>query len=218
MVELFGHPFSSYTWKALIPLYENATPFVLRVIDDQHPDNVTRLRAHSPVGKFPLLVDGDTVLFESSVIIEYLQQKHSGPVKFLPEDQALKLEVRMMDRFFDNYVMGNMQVVVDDALRPAEHRCPAIVEAAKNRLRQAYVWLDDYLRGRTWACGEAFSLADCAAAPSLFYADWVDEIAPALENLRQYRARLLARPSMARCVDDARPYRQFFPLGAPDRD
>ena len=217
MLELFGHPFSSYTWKALIPLYENETPFTFRTIDGEHPENVRRLHALSPQRKFPLLVDGDTAIFESSVVIEYLQQHYPGAVGFIPAENAGALEVRTLDRFFDNYVMGPTQQIVDDFIREPPDRSAPVVADAKTRLERSYVWLNERMREREWACG-AFSLADCAAAPSLFYADWVYEIDPEYRALRDYRSRLLARPSVKRCVDDARPYRHFFPPGAPDRD
>ncbi len=213
-LELFGHAFSSYTWKVLIPLYENGTPFAFRAFDD--PANGDRFRALWPIAKFPLLVDDGQVVMESSVIIEYLQQRHPGAVRFIPDDPDAALHVRMLDRIFDNHVMGQMQRVVNDALRPPERRDAVEVEQAKAALDRIYDWLETCLTGREWAAGD-FSLADCAAAPALFYADWVHAIGdrPALAA---YRARLLARPSVARAVDDARPYRRYFPLGAPDRD
>ncbi len=124
----------------------------------------------------------------------------------------------MMDRIFDNQVMGQMQRVVNDALRPPERRDTVEVAEAKDMLDKIYGWLDQWMAGREWAAAGQFSLADCAAAPSLFYADWTHEIPAGFANLRAYRARLLARPSMARAVDEARPYRPNFPLGAPDRD
>jgi glutathione S-transferase len=114
--------------------------------------------------------------------------------------------------------MANMQAVVFDALRPAEHRNPADRSLARERLRTAYDWLEANLDQRPWAIGEPFTLADCAAAPSLFYADWVEEIDEGHPQLKAYRARLLANPVVARAVDEARAYRPFFPLGAPDRD
>ena len=217
MLELFGHPFSSYTWKALIPLYENETPFTFRMIDGEHPENIQRLHALSPQRKFPLLVDGDTAVFESSVVIECLQQHYPGAVSLIPAEGAGALEVRTLDRFFDNYVMGPTQQIVDDFIREPPDRSAPVVAEAKIRLERSYAWLNDRMRETEWACG-AFSLADCAAAPSLFYADWVYEISPEYRALRDYRYRLLARPSVKRCVDDARPYRHFFPPGAPDRD
>jgi len=168
--------------------------------------------------KFPLLRDGETAIFEATAIIEYLASFHPGPVKLLPGDPARAVETRMMDRVFDNYVMTPLQAFVDHAMRPAEERDPAGVARARKTLDTIYGWLDDRLAGREWANGSGFSLADCAAAPSLFYADWVHPISEGHANLRAYRARLLARPSVARAVDEARPYRGLFPLGAPDRD
>ena len=216
MIELFGHPFSSYTWKALIPLYENDTPFEFRELDPDHPDNGAEFARRWPVAKFPLLVDGDEQVMEATSIIEYLDAVHPGATRFIPDDPAAAREVRMLDRIFDNYVMNVMSEVVADALRPAERKDPVTVEQAKARLDTVYAWLDERMRTREWAVGDAFTLADCAAAPSLFYADWVHPIPDG--PLKDYRARLLARPSVARAVDGGRPYRHLFPLGAPDRD
>jgi glutathione S-transferase len=214
MLELYAHPFSSYCWKVLIPLYENATPFTYRSLEEG--GNGAELARLWPIGKFPLLVDDGRPVMESSVIIEHLQRFHPGPVRFIPEGDAA-LEVRMLDRIFDNHVMNQMNRVVADAIRGPERHDPIEVEQAKAALQKVYAWLDQWLEGREWASG-GFSLADCAAAPSLFYADWVDPIPETFTNLRAYRARLLARPSVVRAVDEARPYRAYFPLGAPDRD
>jgi glutathione S-transferase len=136
----------------------------------------------------------------------------------IPEDPSAALDVRMMDRFFDNYVMTPMQKIVFDAIRPVEHRNGQDVADAREMLDTAYRWLDGAMTEQRWAANDTFSLADCAAAPALFYADWVRPIDPAFGNVRAYRQRLLARPSFARAVDEARPYRPLFPLGAPDRD
>jgi glutathione S-transferase len=217
-LELFGHPFSSYTWKALIPLYENATPFTFRNVDPGEPDNHAELARRWPIAKFPLLVDGDRQVFESSAIIDYLDAFHPGAARMIPADPWQAVRVRQLDRVFDNYVMNVMTIAVGNALRPEEHRDPWGVERAREGLDKIYAWLDGELAGRTWAAGDAFTLADCAAAPSLFYADWVHPIGEDRATLRAYRARLLARPSVVRCVEDARPYRHYFPLGAPDRD
>lgn len=214
---LFAHPFSSYCQKVLIALYENGTPFAYRMLDQDHPENGAELARLWPPAKFPLLLDGDRPVVESSTIIEHLQIHHPGLVRLIPDDPAAALEVRTLDRVFDNHVMANMQRVVNDALRAPERRDPVEVEQAKSALEKAYGWLDERMAGRGWAAG-GFSLADCAAAPSLFYADWVHPIAERFPALRAYRACLLARPSFARAVDEARPYRPFFPLGAPDRD
>ena len=215
---LYGHPFSSYTQKALIALYENATPFEFRCISQDHPDHIVDWLARWPLAKFPLLIDGDAQIAETSIIIEYLQLKHSGSTTLLPEDRHAALDIRFMDRFFDLHVMDAMQVAVDAALGRAAVVQERGLEIARERLGRAYAWLDERLSRSTWASGETFTLADCAAAPSLFYADWVHEIPREYESLRAYRNRLLARPSFARAVEEARPYRHLFPLGAPDRD
>lgn len=218
VMELFGHPFSSYTWKALIAFYENDLPFTFRALGPDQPENGAEFARLWPIGKFPLLVDDGRPVMESSTIIEHLQLYHPGPVRLIPDDPKAALEVRMLDRISDSYVMGNMQRVVNDALRPPERRDPVEVEQAKAALETAYRWLDGWMEGREWAAAGAFSLADCAFAPALFYADWVHPVPDALSSVKAYRARLLARPSVARAVDEARPYRPLFPLGAPDRD
>jgi len=214
-LQLFGHPFSSYTMKALIALYENETPFEFRMLDPDHPDNGAELARRWPIAKFPLLVDGETTVFETSAIIEHLAAFHAGPVTLIPTDPKTAVPVRMLDRVFDSHVMRPMQAIVDDALRPEDDRDPTGVAKARTALDTVYAWLAHVLRGRHWAAGDAFTLADAAAAPALFYADWAHPIGPDCVTLRAYRARLLARPSFARCIDEARPYRSFFPLGAP---
>ena len=215
---LYGHPFSSYTQKALIALYENGTAFEFRCIAPDAPEHVADWQRRWPLGKFPLLVDGARDVVETSILVEYLQLAHPGPVRLLPADPLAALDVRFLDRFFDLHVMDPVQFAVATALG----RLPGTPEQARaiahQRLDRAYDWLETTLAGRSWAAGEHFSLADCAAAPSLFYADWVHPIGPARLVLGAYRARLLARPSVARAVDEARPYRQLVPLGAPDRD
>lgn len=218
VIQLFGHPFSSYTWKAQIALYENYTPFEFRMVGPEHPENGAELSRRSPVGKFPLLVDGDMAVFESTAIIEYLEAVHPGPVTLIPANREAAVKVRMMDRIFDNYVMNVMTVMVGNALRAEEYRDLYGVDQARADLDRIYAWLDGELAGRDWACGPDFTLADCAAAPSLFYADWAHPIADQHTTLKAYRARLIGRPSVARCINEARPYRAYFPLGAPDRD
>jgi glutathione S-transferase len=212
--ELYGHPFSSYTWKALIPFYEKGTPFEFRDISgSDHPENEAAFFAHWPVGKFPLLVDDGVPVMESSTIVE-----HVAP-GLIPADRNAAREVRMLDRIFDNHVMTPTQAVVAEHLPFLTPKPDATrIARAREALDKAYTWLDARLTGRTWAAGDAFTLADCAGAPALFYADWVHEIPTSFASLRAYRARVLARPSVVRCVDEARPYRHFFPLGAPDRD
>jgi glutathione S-transferase len=217
-LELYVHPFASYCQKVLIALYENDTPFGFRMLDQEHQENMAELEKHWPFKKFPVLVDEGRTLVETSIIIEHLQIFHPGPVRLIPEDPDAALEVRFMDRVFDNYVSTPQQNIVFNSLRSPEERDPHGVVGARKMLETAYRWLDEKLAGREWAAGDAFSLADCAAAPALFYADWTHPIDQAFGNVRAYRQRLLARPSFARAVDEARPYRQLFPLGAPDRD
>lgn len=217
-LQLLAHPFSSYSQKVLVALYENATPFEFLMLDEHHPDNGAALLAHWSIGKFPVLLDRGQVIVESTIIIEHLARHYPGRVALLPNDETVLAEVRLLDRIFDTYVMSSMQSVVNDALRPAASRHPPSIEDAQRMLDKAYQWLDERIAGRRWAAGDAFTLADCAAAPSLFYADWVHPIGAQYTALRDYRARVLARPSVRRAVDEARPYRPLFPLGAPDRD
>ncbi len=217
-LELLAHPFSSYSQKVLIALYENVTPFEFRMLDSEHPDNGAALMSHWSIGKFPLLLDAGRAVFESTIIIEYLARHYPGTVALLPQDPEACAEVRLLDRMFDTYVMTPMQAVVDNALCPAAQRHEPNVTRACAALDKAYRWLEQRLAGRCWAAGEDFTLADCAAAPALFYSDWVHPIPVGHSALGEYRARLLERPSFARCVDAARPYRPLFPLGAPDRD
>ncbi|MBB3021585.1 glutathione S-transferase [Microvirga lupini] len=215
-LKLYAHPFSSYCQKVLIALYENETPFEYLTLDDAK--NGAALEALWPIRKFPVLVDEGRTILEASIIIEHLGLHHPGPVRLIPADPHEALDVRLMDRFFDNYVMAPMQKIVTDRIRPEQDRDPHGVTEARTMLDKAYGWLDRTLAGREWADGTAFSLADCAAAPSLFYADWAHPISAELFRVRDYRQKLLARPSFARAVDEARPYRPYFPLGAPDRD
>jgi glutathione S-transferase len=215
---LYAHPFSSYCQKVLIALYENATPFTYREFGPSDPAAAEEWAQLWPMKRMPVLVEEGRTVLESSTIIEYLELHHPGAVRLIPSDPDAALDVRMMDRIFDNYVMTPMQRFTFDLLRPEANRDPYGVQQARDMLDTAYAWLDGALPAKEWAAGGAFSLADCAAAPSLFYADWVHEIPARLSNLKAYRARLLARPSVARCVDEARPFRKHFPPGAPNRD
>ena len=217
-LKLYAHPFSSYCQKALIALYVNGTPFELRLLSNENPDVLQEFAALWPIRRFPVLVDGDRMVVEASIIIEHLALHHPGPVRLLPQDAGLAVDVRMMDRFFDNYVSTPQQKIVFDAIREPQTRDPLGVAEARGMLETAYRWLDRTMAGRTWASGDGFSLADCAAAPALFYADWTHPIDESFANVRAYRQRLLGRPSFARAVEEARPYRALFPLGAPERD
>jgi glutathione S-transferase len=217
-LQLFGPPFSSFTMKALIALYENETPFDFRILNSDHPENMAELARRWPVSRFPLLLDGGTAVVETSAIIEHLAAFHPGPMSLIPADARAAVPVRMLDRVFDNHVMGPMQAIVSDARRPESDRDPYGVTEARAALDTIYLWLDHALAGRQWAAGDAFTLADAAAAPALFYADWAHPIGEDCATLKAYRARLLGRPSFNRCIDEARPFRRYFPLGAPDRD
>lgn len=213
---LYSHPFSSYCQKVLIALWENDTAFAYRHLEDPGADD--ERKALWPFGRFPVLLDDAVTVVESSIMIEHLELHHPGSVRLLPEDRGEALEVRFLDRFFDTYVMTAMQKPVAEALRGDRARREEAMTAAAHALDTAYAWLEHRLAGRHWAAGDRFSMADCAAAPSLFYADWVHPIAAAFPLVRAYRSRLLARPSFARAIEEARPYRGYFPLGAPDRD
>jgi glutathione S-transferase len=215
---LYGHPFSSYTQKVLIALYENGTPFEYRCLEPDQPQHLAAWLARWPLRKFPLLLDGERSVVETSIIIEYLQLVHPGPVELLPREPMAALEVRFLDRFFDLHVMSPVQHAVGGALSGDPVKRNEAVALAREQLELAYGWLEGQLANRTWAAGGRFTLADCAAAPSLFYADWTHEIADKYPLLRAYRARLLQRPSFARAVEEGRPFRPYFPLGGPQRD
>jgi len=215
-LKLYSHPFASYCQKALIALYENDVPFAQRVIEDA--GGFAELGAIWPLRKFPVLVDGERAYPEATTIIEYLAVRYPGAVSLIPFDADNAIEVRFMDRVFDNHVHAPMQKIVGDALRSDDARDPTGVAEARETLDTIYAWLDARIEDRRWAAGGDFSLADCAAGPALFYADWVHEIPPRHGRLRSYRTRLNERPSFARVIEEARPYRPLFPLGAPDRD
>jgi glutathione S-transferase len=204
----------------MIAFREKGIPFDLEMIEKA--ELMAELRGLWPVGQFPVLLDvgdhGDKPIIEATTIIEYLDLRHPEPARLIPADPEKALEVRFMDRVFDNHVMNVMQRIVAEYLPPNETPNPAIIETVQGKLEVIYAWLDQHLAGQDWATPHGFSLADCAAAPSLFYADWVHRIPETMPALQAYRARLNARPSMAHCIEEARPYRAYFPLGAPDRD
>jgi glutathione S-transferase len=217
VIHLYGHLFSSFTWKPLIALYEKGLPFTFHSIDE--PAGEAALARHWLPGKFPLLVHDDVAVPESSSIIEYLDALVPGPAPLIPADPAAAREARLIDRVFDNKVELQFQAIVGEYLpfitdTPDRKR----IARAEAALEEAYRWLNARLAGRTWAAGDEFTLADCSAAPALFYGDWTRAIPAQYETLHALRARLLARPSVAGCVEDARPFRHYFPLGAPDRD
>ncbi|KRA57378.1 glutathione S-transferase [Caulobacter sp. Root656] len=212
---LHMHPLASYCWKVLIALYENDTPFEARLVDLSDPAVVAAFKALWPTAKMPLLVDKarDRTVPETSIIIEYLQTAYPGPVRFIPDDVEAALRVRLLDRLFDNYVQESMQKIVGDRIRPADAKDPHGVAHARSQLAMAYDLLEGQLAGRTWAAGEAFSLADCAAAPALFYANKVAPLGGGHPTVSAYLDRLLARPSFARVLQEAEPYFAMFPTG-----
>jgi glutathione S-transferase len=200
----------------LTALYENGTPFDYRNLEDTQAN--AELTALWPMRRFPVLVDAERTVIEATCVIEYLHIHYPGPVRLIPDDRDEALEVRMLGRFFDHYVSTPQQKVVFDRLRPEADRDPYGVSEARAMLETSYAWLDARMATREWAAGDTFSLADCGAAPFLFYADWTHPIEGKFAHVRAYRQRLLTRPSFARAVDEARPYRPYFPLGAPGRE
>lgn len=213
-IQLYGHPFAAFVWKPLIAAYERNVPFTFRMVDQDHPESLKRMAALSPTGQFPALIDGDRSVTQSNAVIEYLDRFGNAP-PMVPADADAALNARMLAEVFDSYVAGPMQQIVGEALRPKDQQDSRRVDEAKAALDKAYAWLSARIDAG-WANGESFSIADCAAAPALFYADWVHLIPDG--PLKAYRSRLLQHASVARVVDEARPYRHFFPLGAPDRD
>lgn len=218
-MEYFGHPFSSYSWKGEIALIEKGADYAFRMVGPDEPESAALLAKHSASGQFPMLIDGATILFESSIIIEYLDQKYPGTPRLIPDNPEQALRMRLLDRVFDNHFQARFQAAVSEYIPfITDTPDPKRIERARDLLEKAYGWLEAHLGDSEWALSSGFSLADCSAAPALFYADWTHGIGPQYPKIRAYRARLLARPSVVQCVEAARPYRSFFPLGAPDRD
>ena len=215
---LYYHPLSSYCWKVLIALYEQGVAFDRAMMDDPGVAETWLTLWH--LGKFPILRDEprDQTVAEASIIIEYLGQHCSGPFRPIPADPAEALEVRMLDRLFDNYVMTPMQKIVADRLRPEEARDPHGVGEARILLGKAYALLEDRIGARQWAAGNSFTLADCAAAPALFYADKVKPMRGGFPALAAYLDRLEARPSFARILEEKEPWWHMFPYAQEAAD
>lgn len=210
---LYLHPLASFCHKVLIALYENDVPFRSVTVDFGDPDSAAEVFAHWPVGKIPVLHDGerDCYFAETSIIIEYLQQSRPGPVRLLPDGDDERLDTRLWDRFFDLYVSQPMQKIVTDRIRPTGSGDPFGVDEARATLDTAYAMIEERMSGRKWACGEAFTMADCAAAPGLFFASIVHPFAIDQEHLAAYLQRLLDRPSMRRVLAEAKPWFSLFP-------
>ncbi|MCB1445327.1 MAG: glutathione S-transferase family protein [Rhizobiaceae bacterium] len=211
---LYYHPLASYCHKVLIPLYENGIDFEPRLVDLSDAESSAELLAAWPVGKFPVIRDTlrNLIVPETSIIIEYLDQHRPGPVRFIPADPDAAREVRLWDRFFDLYVSTPMQKIVGDRLRAADTTDDFGVIEARVNLDGAYDMLEPHLASRTWAGGEDFSMADCSAAPALFYAECVHPFTPSYPAIGAYFDRLMARPSVMRVLDEAKPYFPFFPF------
>jgi glutathione S-transferase len=212
-LKLYLHPLASFCHKVLIALYENDTPFEPHLVNHGDPENLAAFRAVWPLAKMPVLRDEarDRTLPETSVIIEYLDQHYPGPTRFLPADPDLALQVRLWDRIFDLHVQEPMQKVVGDRIRPADAKDPHGVAAAREQLATACDLVERQVADRTWAVGETFTLADCAAAPALYYADRIAPLADAWPAAAAYLQRLKARPSFARTLTEAQPYFHMFP-------
>lgn len=209
---LHYHPLSSYCWKALIALYENGTPFVARMANPGDAADRANLAALWPTGKIPLLEDDGQVVPETSIMIEYLDRRHPGRHRLLPATPDAQIETRLWDRLFDLYVMNPMQRYIAQLLRPEPARDAAALAAALAELDMAYGMVERGIVDRPWAAGSDFSLADCAAAPALFYAAIVQPFPAGHTSLAAYFERLIARPSVQRVIAEARPYFRFFPL------
>ncbi len=212
-LKLYFHPLSSFCQKALIAFYENDTPFEPCLVDLADEASSAELKRLWPIGKFPVLRDEakDRTVPESSIIIEYLALHYPGRVQLLPADPELARQIRFRDRFFDLHVHLPMQKIVGDRLRPDGKRDPFGVEQAKAQMQTAYGMIERDMGGRAWAMGDAFSMADCAAAPALFYANMVMPFGETHKNVASYFGRLMERPSYARAVKEAEPYFALFP-------
>lgn len=211
---LYLHPLASFCHKVLIALYENDTPFRAEVVDLSDRSASVGFFDLWPVGKIPVLRDDrlNRTIPESTIIIEYLDRYYPGPCRLLPVDEYQLLDARLWDRFFDLYLQVPMQKIVTDRLRAEGERDPKGVAEARAALETAYDMLERRMTDRLWTIGEEFSIADCAAAPALFYAGIVAPFADTRPHAQAYFKRLLARPSFKRVIVEARPYFQYFPF------
>ena len=215
---LLFHPLSSFCWKTLVALYENDTPFTPQMLNPGDEADRAALRKLWPIGKFPVLRDDSrhATVPESSIIIEYLAQHYPGSSRLVYADPDLARQTRLRDRFFDFFVHLPMQKIIGDRLRPEGQHDPYGVEEARRQIRAAYDMLEDAIRdgdmaGRTWAMGEEFTLADCAAGPALFYANMAEPFGQVHDRVKAYLERLMKRPSYARVLKEAEPYFAMIP-------
>jgi glutathione S-transferase len=212
-LKLYFHPLSSFCQKALVALYENDTPFEPVIVDLFDAKSSAALKAIWPIGRFPVLRDeaNDRTVPESSIIIEYLDQHYPGRTQLVPADAELARQMRLQDRFYDLYVNVPMQKVVTDKLRPSGKNDPYGVEAARTLLHTACSMIEQEMATKTWATGDAFTMADCAAAPALFYANMLTSLGDTYPNTAAYLRRLMDRPSFARAIKEAQPYFALVP-------
>ena len=212
-LKLYFHPLSSFCMKVLTALYENDTPFEPHIVDLMDPASNAAFKKLWPIGRFPVLRDEaqDRTVPESTVIIEYLASRFPSRTVLLPAEPALLREVRLRDRFFDLYLNVPMQKIVTDKLRPAGKNDPHGVEDARTLLATALRLTDEHMATRAWAAGDTFTMADCAAAPPLFYADKVMPFGETYKNVAAYLDRLMERASFSRVVKEAQPYFKLFP-------
>jgi glutathione S-transferase len=212
-LKLYFHPLSSFCQKVLTALYENETPFEPHIVDLFDAVSAAAFKKIWPIGKFPVLRDEakDRTVPESSIIIEYLAQHYPGKVQLVPTDVEVARQTRLRDRFFDLYVNVPMQKVVTDKLRPAGSNDSYGVQEAKNLLQTAIGMIDQDMTAKTWVMGDAFTMADCAAAPPLFYANMLMPFGDTHKNAAAYLRRLMDRPSFARAVKEAQPYLKLMP-------
>lgn len=212
-LRLYMHPLSSYCWKTLIALYDTGVPFEQEIVDLQDPEARERFVRMTPLGKFPVIVDEDAgkAFPESSIIIEYLAVKYPAAARLIPTDKDLALRVRLSDRFYDLYVHDKMQRIVADRIRPADQKDPAGVARYHAELEIALALVDRDMAEGGWATGLTFTMADCAAAPALYYANQVAPFGDRHPGAARYLERLMARPSFARVLEGAAPYFAMFP-------
>ena len=213
-LKLYFHPLASFCHKALIAFYENGIPFEPVIVDLGDERSSAAFRAIWPMARMPVLRDDarDRTVAESTIIIEYLDAYYPGATRFLPEDADRAWQTRMWDRFYDHYVQEPMQKIVTDRLRPAGQNDLYGTKRARAQLPEAYAMIEQKIEPNAWMMGDAFTLADCAAAPALFYANTVVPFGPTHEKLTAYLGRLMARPSFARVLEEAEPYFKLFPL------
>jgi len=210
---LHMHPLSSFCWKALIALHENGTAFEPLIVNLGDETSRAAFKKIWPIGKFPVLRDEskDLTVAESTIIIEYLDQYHPGPTRFILADPESARQTRFSDRFYDHYIHEPMQRIVGNRIRPAGSKDPYGVDQARTTLRTALDMTEQNMKAKTWAMGDAFTLADCAASPALYYANRVMPFAESHPVVTAYLQRLMARPGFARVLKEAEPYFKYFP-------